>query len=267
MKKFRVLLAALPVLSLMASPIAAQGNSDRFYASSERFGYTGTVAVYETYADAKSGRNARCSSVAWPQRDGAIFAVKNVPEYYDDSNLLLTNWYANNGGSPSNTNAGFMQLYDWDANAWQNQKGSWSTDLSSFTVRGKGRNATYGSPDPADYARLWNACAPPGSGESTSGTFLEYEYELTATGLNGVEGPDGFITNTTNASDYSGFFWGIFLNRSTSSPASNGYYVFTIQFNNTSWAADNNCGYDAGAPQTPPCVGLPAWPDEFGGKK
>ena len=118
-----------------------------------------------------------------------------------------------------------------------------------------------------DYARLWNACAAAGSGEVTRGTFLRYEYQLVATGLNGVEDPSGFITNTTNASGYSGYFRGIFHNESLTSPASNGYYVFDIQFNNTSWAADNNCGYDGGATQTPPCAGLPAFPDEFGGRR
>jgi hypothetical protein len=246
---------------------AAKGNSDRFYASSERFGYTGTVSVYDTWADARSERNARCTAVVWPQRDGAIFAVKNVPDYYADANLILTNWFANNGASPSDTNEGFFQLYDLNADAWQNQKASWSKDLSTFSVRGKGRNAMYGTEDPMDYARLWNACAPPGSGEATKGTFLTYEYVLVATGLGGVEDQDGFITNTTNASDYGGFFQGIFLNESTSSPVSNGYYVFDLQFNNISWAAENNCGYDGGSPQTPPCRDLPAWPDEFGGKK
>jgi hypothetical protein len=135
--------------------------------------------------------------------------------------------------------------------SWQNQKASWSRDLQTFTVSAKGRNATYGSPNPNDYARLWNACAPAGSGESTVGTFLTYEYELVATGLNGVADASGFITNTTNASNYLGHFSGIFQNQSTSSPASNGYYVFNIQFNNTSWAATNNF----------------AAPDQFGGKK
>jgi hypothetical protein len=262
------LLMTLSGVLLVASALAvAQGNSDRFYASSERFGYTGVVSVYDGWADARSGRNARCSAVVWPQRDGAIFVVKNAPEYWVDSNIILTNWYANNGASPSDTNLGFFQLYDESADVWQNQKGSWSKDLSTFIVRGKGRNATYGSPDPMDYARLWNACAPAGSGETTKGTFLTYEYVLIATGLNGVADAAGFITNTTNASNYAGYFRGIFQNESATSPASNGYYAFDLQFNNTSWAALNNCGYDGGAPQTPPCSGLPAADDQFGGKK
>jgi hypothetical protein len=252
MKKFGLFLAMFGVLVIASSPAAAQGKSDHFYASSELFGYTGIVSVYDTWADANSERNARCSAQFWPQRDGAIFVVKNAPEYYFDANLILTNWFANGGASPSNTNEGFFQLYDLDANAWQNQKASWSRDLNTFTVRGKGRNATYGSEDPMDYARLWNACAPQGSGETTKGTFLRYEYVFIATGLNGVEGPSRFITNTTNASNYSGYFRGIFHNESATSLESNGYYVFDLQFNDTSWAADND---------------LLAFDDEFGGKK
>ena len=267
MKKFGLFMAMLGVLVIASSPAGAQGNSDRFYASSERFGYTGIVSVYNTWADANSGRNPRCSVVVWPQRDGGIFVVKNAPEYWVDSNMILTNWWANNGASPSDTNEGFFQLYDENADAWQNQKASWSRDLNTFTVRGKGRNATYGSANPMDYARLWNACAPEGSNEVTRGTFLRYEYVFIATDLNGVEDPSGFITNTTNASDYNGYFRGIFLNQSSTSPASNGYYVFDLQFNNTSWAVANNCGYDGGSSQTPPCKNLPVLNDEFGGKK
>ena len=247
------ILGALVLAVLFAGQLIetgqAQGKSDQFYASSERFGYTGTVSVYETWADANSGRNARCAETLWPQRDGAIFVVKNAPEYYSDYNAILANWWANGGHSPSNTNTGFFQLYDDNADAWQNQKASWSRDQDTFTVSANGRNAAYGSP--GDYARLWNACAPAGSGEATKGTFLRYEYELVASGLNGVEGPDGFITNTTNASDYSGHFRGIFRNESKRYPASNGYYVFDIQFNNISWATDNSL----------------AWYDEFGGRR
>lgn len=261
------LMSAAVLAGLVAGQAAAAG-PDHFYASSERFGYTGTVSVYNTLEDATLGTNARCSGTVWPQRDGAIFAVKNAPEYYTDSNLILTNWFANNGASPSDTNEGFFQLYDDNADAWKTQKASWSRDRNKFTVKATGRNATYGSPDPKDYARLWNACAPAGSGEATSGTFLNYTYMLIATGLNGVESPPGFIKNSTNASDYSGHFSGIFQNQSTTSPDSNGYYVFDIQFNNTSWAAANNCGYDGGSPQVNfPCTALPAFPDEFGGKK
>lgn len=267
MKRWALVVLIAVMLAMTTAGPSAQGKSDQFYASSERFGYYGTVSVYETWADANSGRNPRCSAVVWPQRDGAIFVVRNYPDYYDDFNAILTNWFANNGGSPSNKNEGFVQLYDDNVDAWQNQRASWSKDRNTFTVTVRGKNATYGSPDPRDSARLWNACAPAGSGESTKGTFLRYEYVFSATGLNGVEEPRGFIKNTTNASDYSGYFRGIFLNQSEEYPASNGFYVFDLRFNNISWAVDNNCGYDGGAKQTPPCTNLPAFPDEFGGKK
>jgi len=253
LKRWLISTAVAAVLAaLVTGQATAAGNEDRFYAASERFGYTGTVSVYNTWADANSGQNARCTGIAWPQRDGSLFVVKNVPEYYSDANMILTNWFANDGHSnPSNTNNGFFQLYDENTDAWQNQKASWSRDLSTFTVSAKGRNATYGSPDPEDYARLWNACAAPGSGESTIGTFLRYQYEFVATGLNGVKDPSGFIRNTTDASDYRGHFSGIFHNESLKHPESNGYYVFNIEFNNISWAVNGNY----------------ALPDEFGGKK
>ncbi|HEY3287738.1 MAG TPA: hypothetical protein VGJ96_11540 [Gemmatimonadaceae bacterium] len=237
---------------------SASAGGDHFYASSERFGYTGSVSVYDTWADAKSGRNARCSDVAWPQRDGALFVVRNAPEYYIDNNVVLTNWFANDGrANPSNVNEGFAQMADENADTWQNQSAWWSKDLETFTVTVKGRNATYPSrEDPQDYARLWNACGQPGSGEVTRGTFLTYDYELVAIGLSGIENPKGFYRNTKNATDYSGYFRGIFRNESTTSPTSNGYYVFDLRFNNISWAAARNLGW-----------GGPTLPDEFGSSK
>jgi hypothetical protein len=246
-----------------ASQLSDKANGDHFYASSERFGYLGTVSVYDSWADAKSGRNARCTDAAWPQRDGSLFVVRNAPEFYADQNIVVTNWFANNGGSPSNRNEGFTQLYDENANSWQNQSAFWSKDLGSFTVRVKGQNATYGSPlVPEDYARLWNACALPGRGEVTKGTFLTYDYEFVASGLAGVEGPDGFITNSRNAAGYGGHFRGIFRNESVTSPASNGYYVFDLRFNNISWAAACNCGWGGPGPR-----GGPTPPDAFGGER
>ena len=73
------LMSAAVLAGLIGGQAAAAGKEDHFYASSERFGYTGTVAVYNTWADANSGRNARCSGTAWPQRDGGVFVVKNAP--------------------------------------------------------------------------------------------------------------------------------------------------------------------------------------------
>lgn len=251
MKTARMMTITCLVLMISALPAVA-GKSDHFWAASELFGYEGTVSVYDTWADANSERNARCSDTLWPQRDGSIFVVKNAPEYYDDYNLILTNWYSNGGSNPNNTNLGFMQLYDENADAWQNQKAHWSRDRNTFTVKAKGRNATYGSDDPEDYARLWNACAPSGSGETTKGTFLRYEYKLVATGLEGDEDSDGFITNTQNASEYNGYFRGIFRNESNTSPDSNGYYVFDLEFNSISWADQNDPN---------------AYPDEFGGRR
>ena len=53
-----------------------------------------------------------CSGVrrAW-SGDGAIYVVKNVPAFDANYNIILTYWW---NGNPSNTNNGFVQLYDED---------------------------------------------------------------------------------------------------------------------------------------------------------
>ncbi|HWP30337.1 MAG TPA: hypothetical protein VNK96_01230 [Fimbriimonadales bacterium] len=217
-----------------------------FFAFSERFGYTGTVSVYNTFEDAKSGKNPRFKDLPFPQRDGSIFLVLNARSFWTDANIFLTNWYSNNGNNSNNQNAGFVQMYDINASNWKNHSGYWHSDMQTFTAFAKGANATYPSKEhPEDFARLWNAGAPPGSGESTKGTYLTYEYSLTATGLNAVDpDKDGFFENKTNATSYSGYFKGIFRNESKTSPASNGYYVVDLKFNSISWAAANNYAKD-----------------------
>jgi hypothetical protein len=243
----QLIIAVLAGSFMILFAVSAVAQAESFAASTERFGYTGTISVYDTYADARSGRNPRYVSILVPQRDGSLFIVRQMPDVYFDSNMILTNWYSG-PGSPSNQNAGFFQMYDEDASNWQNQKAFWSKDIQTFTVTAKGKNATYpSSAVPGDYARLWNAGATPGSAESTKGTYLNYEYILTATGLNGVDIGGGVYANTTNAIAYLGSFKGIFRNESVTSPESNGYYVFDFQFNSTSWAVDH--GY--------------AWPDYF----
>ena len=235
----------LTAASIVGFTLAAAAQAESFVASTERFGYTGTISVYDTFADAQSGRNARYVSIIVPQRDGGLWISRNTPDIWIDASIILTNWWSNGGHNPNNRNEGFFQMYDDDASNWQNQKAFWSRDLQTFTVTSKGRNASYPSAaEPGDWARLWNAGAPQGSGESTKGTFLTYEYILTATGLNAFDVGDGFYENSTNASQYLGSFKGIFLNESLTSPQSNGYYVFDFQFNSTSWAVANGYGVD-----------------------
>ncbi len=220
----------------------AQGGPESFFCSSVRFGYTGTISVYNTFAEAQSGRNPRHSSVVVPNRDGAIYIVRNRPTFYEDFNAFLTFWSSHEGQNPNNTNLGFIQMYDDDASNWLNQKGYWNRSKTTFTVEAMGRNATYPSgANPGDYARLWNAGAVQGSGESTKGTFLRYEYKFIVTGVQGTDDDqDGFFEYRGPDGQFSGYFKGIFENESASSPGSNGFYVVELSFNNTSWSVANN---------------------------
>jgi len=244
------------MLCVLTLAVAIQ-TGESFYASSDRFGYNGTYAVYRTESDAKSGRNP-IRGGNWVQRDGSIYMVRNKPDFWEtEYNAFLTNWYAsptgNGSGNPNNANQGFVQMYDANATNWQNQKASWSKDLKTFTAYASGVNATYPSAgNPGQFARLGNAGAPAGSGESTKGTYLSYEYSITAKFSNAAtKDGDGFYKSNGNATQYSGYFKGMFRNQSTTSPASNGYYVVNLAINNTSWAAVQ--GY--------------ARPDEFGSIK
>ncbi|GIV03516.1 MAG: hypothetical protein D6724_04690 [Armatimonadetes bacterium] len=238
--------------TLLLSVVLLQGSAasipqDRsFFAASERIGYTGTISVYNTLKDAQEGRNPRHANIPVPQRDLVIYTVLNRPSFYDNFNSILTLWYPNEGRNPNNKNEGFVQMYDSNANNWKNHVGFWQKDLDTFVLQVKGENASYPLGEAAgDFARLWNAGVPPTSGEGTKGTFLVYEYRLVATGLAAEDkDKDGFYENTKNATNYSGYFKGIFRNESERHPESNGYYVFNLTFNNVSWAVQNGFAKD-----------------------
>jgi hypothetical protein len=238
----------LTSLILIAAAMTAPA-PEKFIASSDRWSYTGTIQVYNSFADAVAGKNPRTAAIPVPGRDGSLYLARNMGGEYGDYNAILTNWYATTNpdpskkgfGNPNNKNEGFVQMYDADASNWKNQKAYWSRDKGTFTVEAKGMRASYPSvEDPGDYARLWNAGAPPASGEGTKGTFLRYEYKMVATGLAGAANSEGLIENTRNASSYSGYYRAIFQNESSRHPESNGFYVVSLTFGNGSWAVSNN---------------------------
>jgi hypothetical protein len=75
-------------------------------------------------------------------------------------------------------------MYDNNADNWQNQAASWNKAKNVFTFESKGKNASYPSQsNPGEYARLWNAGAPNGSGEATKGTYLDYQIKFVASGI------------------------------------------------------------------------------------
>jgi hypothetical protein len=251
------ILTTLVVMTGLVSVASAQSAQGRnamrhaasFYAASERFGYTGTIAVYNTLKEAKQGKHAKQRRQIVPQRDGSLFVVDNAADYYADQADFLTNWYddaiGDDGGidNPNNTDFGFIQLFDGlngEPTTVNSEIGYWDRHHRTFTVEVSGRNATY----PDNFARLWNAGHPDVGGEGTRGTFLVYSYKLKASGMTAQDKGGGFFTNTSNPTNYSGEFVAVFLNQSVTSPESNGYYVVHLHFNNASWAALNGFALD-----------------------
>lgn len=232
-------------IALCLASMSVANAPEKFLASSESYGYVGTVTVYRTLSDARASRNP-LRTVPVPQRDGAIYSSRHMGGEYGEFNAVLTNWYSTTDtdpthhgyGNPNNKNEGFFQMYDENASNWQNQKSFWNRQKTVFYVEAKGKNATYDSVEnPGDYARFWNAGAPAGSGEATKGRYLEYAYNLAAAGLTAVyDNTEGVWKNTGNASSFTGSFSGIFQNTSERHPESNGYYVVALSFNSTSWA-------------------------------
>lgn len=243
------------LLSLCAMAAFAAAGAQSFYASTDKFGYTGTVTKYGSLADAQAGQNPISGPHSFQQRDGALYVTNSAPTYDpQDSNYFLTAWYytteANtngfpkddpNGdryysgwGNPNNTTDSFVQLADLDGSTDVTRNGFWTNgSYDTFKVQVTGALADY----PNDFARLWNAPAGPGAGEPTTGTFITYTIDITASGLVGAYNPvSGLVESNNHPSNMSGTFYGIFQNLSSTDPGSNGFYVFNLTLNNTSWA-------------------------------
>jgi hypothetical protein len=215
--------------------------ADSFYASTDRFGYSGTVTRYATLADAKAGTNS-LGSYNSGQRDFSVFVTKGSTGAWGNSTIAATAWSYTTStaglgwGNPSNTNDGFVQMYDQDSDTVTSRSGRWTSSAhDTFELSLSGINA--GS---AEYARLWNAPSSGGKAGNTAGVFLEYSLNLLASGLNGQDlDNDGFVESTDHPDAVAGSFKGIFENLSTTDPASNGFYVFDFGLNMTNWAYDN----------------------------
>lgn len=226
------------VLSIGLLACAQTGHA-QIAAFSDRFGYAGTVTRYGTLADALAGTNALGSgSVA--NRDLGIYYALDIPSI-DDAAIFLTAWYYTltgpglGWGNPSNTNTGFVQLYDLDHSTVTSTTAFWSDNLTTFNLLVSGSNAPYAE----DFSRLWHAPDVGGAGSLTVGTFLEYEFKLTAGGLSAAWNPGiGAYTSLGDPTSVDGYFRGLFQN--TSSTASvNGFYTFDFVLTMESWAFAN----------------------------
>lgn len=209
----------------------------------DKFGYNMTVTEYASLTDARAATNP-IGTYAAPNApsDGTTFMIAGHP-VYSDFNAFLTAWYyttdpdhgVDSGrGNPSNTNTGFVQLYDDNGSTDVSISGGWtSLAYDTFVLDVSGLNA-----GADDGARLWPAPLEGGAASLSAGIFHEYALHMEATGLNGVADPDytGYISSTNHPVNVSGYFRGIFENTSATQA---GFYTFDLTLVNDNWAWDN----------------------------
>ncbi|MEJ5170940.1 MAG: PEP-CTERM sorting domain-containing protein [Fimbriimonadales bacterium] len=228
-----VLATALGVV-LLAEQAAAGGA-----VSTDRFGYTGTTTRYATLQDALDGTNP-LETIEIGNRDLSLFIVKDLPDYYDDANVIMGSWWyttqgsAGYGNTRGNTGIGFLQIYEdpsFSAVIHQMAFGGWDgTYWTTYTLNVSGANADYDS----SYARF----SPFLSNTNDKGTYLSYNLTLTATGLQGVLNGN-VIESFNHPTGVTGTFSGLFLNQGND-PAKQGYYTFTMNLDMENWAFSQN---------------------------
>lgn len=223
-----------------------------FAAATDRTSYTGTVTRYATLADAQAGANAIGTYEITPRdtaaphntayRDAGVFFVKNAPHYYTDSSIFLTAWWyttnPDNGaysgwGNPNNTNTGFTQLYDDNADTTTSAQGFWNSARNQFTLQASGANS-----GASEYARLWHAPGVGGAAGLTRGVFHSWSIDVTYGGLAAVFNNGGW-ESTAHPASVSGSFDALFENTNTLDPQYQGYYVVSYSFGMDNWAWAN----------------------------
>lgn len=232
-------LAVVTLCSLGVSFVAEAGMMG--VASTDRFGYTGTVRRYDTLANAQNddGATGLVDTIAIGNRDLSL--------YFDNANGSDWNymsgswWYTTQnpyqgdgwGNTRGNTGVGFLQLYDDNGDTdtaidfgFSNFDGTFWTDFS-LTVSGSGATSAN------EFARL----SPFTSNTNDSGTYHSYELSLLATGLEGLETSPGIAEATDHPDGVSGSFSGLFEN--TTATANQGFYVFDLALDMTNWAYEN----------------------------
>jgi hypothetical protein len=219
-------------LSLAAvRPVAAQG-----YFRSDNLGLATTVTCYTSLAAAVAHSSANCGTSVTLQRDfamqfvdGNIFFGKGVPVQA----LFLTNWYSNLGNTPSNSNVGFVQMYDDDGGSVTDIATGWDDSRTVFTLAASGGNTIAGcdSHPPQDCGRLWN-----GAGSANGGSFLTWNVNAVFTGF--TEATFNSATQVFESASeplgVSGTVSGIFQDYTTGL-----FYVLDGELNSDSWSVAN----------------------------
>jgi hypothetical protein len=222
-------------LSLAAvRPAAAQG-----YFSSDNLGLKTSVTCYTSLAAALSHSVFNCGTSSTLQRDFAMYFVDgNLTFGQGDpvQALFLTNWYSNLGNNPSNTNVGFVQMYDDDGGSVTSMSTGWDDSRTIFTLAASGGNtiAGCGSIPPQDCGRLWN-----GSTSANGGSFITWNVNAVFSGF--TEATFNSATQVFESASepvgVSGTVSGIFQDYTTGL-----YYQLSGELNSNSWAVDHGFG-------------------------
>lgn len=228
--------SSLLILALVATTAAAHA---QIVAVSNRLGYTGSIARYDTLADAQAGTNSTASaSLGGSSRDLGLYITRGLSGFsIADTTQIGTSWaFTTTGplpgfGNPNNVDRGFVQL-PAAAGSLPNLDAHWDSSLTTFTLEAQGTNAYA-----ANLTRLWNTNESHGQ----VGTFLSYDFSLVASGLTQAAWQPvvGAFISQSEPTAVSGHFGGLFLNSSTLDLAANGFYRFDFDLNLDSWAYTN----------------------------
>lgn len=222
----------------------------QFSFQTDRFGYDGTVTVYNSLADAQNQVNALSGPHVAPQRDLALYF--NDPGYiFPEVTFQTAFFYAvqpappdSGVGNPNNSTFGLVQFYDpghitnFTANGFWSSLNANVANGSQFTLTASGSNANH----PSVFARLWPAPVANPSLAQTEGTFVSWELLAVADGLTATYNiGDGGYEALNHPTNVNGYLRGIFQN-----PSVPGFYRYDLAMNMNSWAFANQANISGG---------------------
>jgi len=251
----RTLISALAVATMAGSAAAAPG-----LISTDRFGYAGVVTRHATLGDALANTGA-LDTISVTDRDLALF-VANGDTEVSDQNIALGSWWytmdtffsategrAGWGNTTGNTGVGYAQLYDTDSSTDTSLDMSFGafdgTHYTEFTLNASGENADTAN-DFSRFSAIDNV--------NDAGIWHEWNINLTASGLEGMQVSPGVIEAANHPTGVVGSITGIFeiTEEQGGDPSNQGFYNINLDLNMINWAWDNrndltpNISFDGG---------------------
>jgi len=248
----RLRAAAVTIVTALvaASPLAAQGS----YFASDNLGYAGTVSCYSQYQLALS-HVSNCGIGTIAQHDLGLYFINGNAAFADGESanqaIFLTNWYANSGNNPNNTNVGFVQMYDDDAGSVTSMSMGWDNSMTMFTLAASGENTVAGcaSLPPQDCGRLWDT-----GSQANGGTFLSWNVQATFTGFAQatLNAATGAYESLSEPLAVTGSLSALFYDMT-----SGNYYELNAAINDDSWAVANGFATNTVAGAAQPVTAIP----------